>query len=565
MLALLLGYLFFVLAKRARVRYFILMFLCAAFLPLLAVLFFDARHSLIEEMSWIRYPSALFLLLAGGALFFISRHYNHGEPWPQRNELAYLLLSAALVFAGFDEIGEFHEKIGYVLERLFSLAHLTTDLITVAYFAGGVAALLWMAPLFLEEMSDEKKRFMQICFFGLLLFGLATIFDTLDTMVLDSLRKAAASLASRGYWFSDAWHIIYEPKRFLNGLEEIGEYYAAVLFAGAGLWQLKALLRSSFLDESIASGTGKGKKGALLVGGALIVFFVSPFFLPTKNRFSPLESGGEAEMVASVRDGLFHSDDLAYAPEWGIVLANESEPKRRGSLTGPGVFAYNDNVLARLPDPQRQLRDIDSVAACPPGICASDSADGKIFYYDAGQGFTLLADRTHGLSHPEGLARQQGELVILDEGKKSVSRFDFQAKEITEFRPAHPLWQAPEGIAYHPQLKALLISDDETGKIFKYSLGGQIEVWQTALPLQAPEDLFVTPNGEVVVSDNGRGEVIIFHADGTVQNTFRFRPLFRDLQGVAVDAAGDIYVVSADGFGSASFMPSYLWKIPLKR
>ncbi|MFA4873552.1 MAG: hypothetical protein WC659_06540 [Patescibacteria group bacterium] len=583
-LALLAGYLFFILVKKMHARRFIFIFLCAAFLPLLAVLFFDARHSLIEEMSWIRYPSALFLLLAGGALFFISRRYNKGETWPQRNELVYLLLSAAFVFAGFDEIGEFHEKIGYVLEKLFSLAHLTTDLITVGYFAGGVVALVWMTPVFLGEMSDEKKSFMQICFFGLLLFGLATLFDTLDTVVLDGLRKAAASLASRGYSFSDAWYIIYEPKRFLNGLEEIGEYYAAVLFAGAGCWRLLVINHTEPSHLPNASETDNffgvaikqldapfrlkncsslACRAVIPVGIFIGALLLSPFFLPRKDRFSPLEGGTKAIAVASIQDGLFHSDDLAYAPEWGIVLANESEPKRRGVSTGPGVFVYNDDVLARLPDVRRQLRDVDSVAICFPGICASDATDGKIFYYDAEQDLGLLADRTQGLSNPEGLAWHEGVLAILDEGKKTISRFDVPMRQLTEFRPLHRLWQAPEGIAYHPQLKAWLISDDVTGAIFTYRWGESVEIWQNAMPLKAPEDIYVSAEGEVYVTDNGRGELVIFNAEGTAQRTLRFRPLFRDVQGVAVDAEGDVFVVSADSYGSASFMPSYLWKISL--
>ncbi|MEW6610586.1 MAG: hypothetical protein AB1352_03105 [Patescibacteria group bacterium] len=626
---LLAGYGVFIAWKRLSRHKVVGIALGFAWVPLMLVFLLDTRHSLVEEMSWIRYPSALALIISGAVFFLIARRYNHGEAWPKKRELVYLILGAAMVFAGFDEVGEFHEKIGYVLEKLFSLAHITTDLVTVAYFVAGVTALLWMAPVIIDS-SEERMNpvtahgsprclalphntllpprvdthsfwgngmnfFLQTCFFGILLFGLATFFDTVDGVVFGLLKKWGASLASRGYSFSDAWYILYEPKRLLNGLEEVFEYFSAVLFASAGIWKLKSMslspttIRSGiddFFGPRFLRGTLRALKNrdplafcvasservhtvlvkdylSFVVSSVVVAFLISPVFFPKKNSNSPLESGEAVVSVATAEDGLFHSDDLDFSAAFGIMLANESEPSRAGSVSGPGVFVFQEGIVKRLPDPDRKLRDIDSLSACPPGICISSAADGKVWYYEEGAGLRALADRSQGLVNPEGIAWREGTLAILDEGRKTVSRFDIRSKVLEEYRPSHRFWQAPEGIAYHHQLNAWLVSDDVTGVIFMYHFGEPLEVWHTTVPLKAPEDLFITKEGEVFVTDNGRGEVVVFYADGSMQRSLRFRPLFRDVQGVATNAEGEVFVVSADAYGSASFMPSYLWKIPL--
>lgn len=564
-LLLLIVYLLYSFYQRNRLHLLVSLLLLAGYLILPVIFIFDTRHSLIEEMSWLRYPSALALLLAGLTFFLISRHFNQGEKWPAKKELVWLVLSAGFVFAGVDEIAEIHEKIGYVLEKFLRLAHVTTDIITVIYFFIGLAVLLWLWPTITKIFTEKSKFFGQLILFALLLFGLAQFFDTFDGIIFNQIRHFTDYLAGRGYFFSDAWYIIYEPKKFLNGLEEIFEYLAGVLFFGAGLILLVSLIKPLGLTASPSS---KFVKRKIIVGGLSLILILSllgpVFFQKRTNRISPLESKEGAKMIASVNNGLFHSDDLDYYPPWGLVLANESEPKRRGQLTGPGIFTFQNGELKRLADPQKLLMDTDSVTADKEAVYTADGAQGKIFrYQNEKQGLVELTSRQNGLRTPEGLSLAGQDLLILDEGEKSVSKLNLTDRKITIDYPRHPLWQSPEGIIYHPILKAFLITDDKTGAIFKYNFGQKIEIWvDKKIGLRAPEDLTIAPNGDVWVSDNGRGEVIVFGQDGTIKKTLRFRPLFRDLQGITLDEQGNLYVVTADAYGSASFMPSYLWKIP---
>ena len=98
--------------------------------------------------------------------------------------------------------------------------------------------------------------------------------------------------------------------------------------------------------------------------------------------------------------------------------------------------------------------------------------------------------------------------------------------------------------------------------IFQYTPSEPLEIFADKNDgLRYPEDIAIGPNGEVVVSDNGRREIVIFNLQGRVLQRLRFRPLFRDLQGITVDNWGNLFIITADAFGSASFIPSVLWKI----
>ncbi len=563
-LILIIFYLLYSLFRKNQPHLFISLLLLAAFAILPIIFIFDTRHSLIEEMSWIRYPSSLALLLAGSAFFLVARHFNQGEKWPAKKEWVWLILSAGFIFAGVDEVAEIHEKIGYVLEKFLHLAHVTTDIITIVYFFIGLAVLLWIWPTIVKIFTEKSKFFGQLTFFALLLFGLAQFFDTFDVVIFPQIRKLTDYLASRDYFFSDAWYIIYEPNKFFNGLEEIFEYLAGVLFFGAGLILLISLINPLGLTASPSS---QSVKRRIIVGGLSLILIFSllgpVFFQKRIDQFSPLELKEEVEIIASVNSGLFHSDDLDCHSKWGIVLANESEPKRRGLKTGPGIFTFQNGEFKRLADPQKFLADSDSATVAEKGIYAADGAQGKIFrYQNEKEGFVELASRKNGLKTPEGLAMVGQDLLILDEGEKTISKLNLTDQKIMVDYPRHPLWQSPEGIIYHPILKTFLITDDKTGVIFKYNFGQKIDVWvDKKVGLKAPEDLTVAPNSDVWVTDNGRGEVVIFSQDGKIEKTIRFRPLFRDLQGIALDEQGNLFVVTADSYGSASFMPSYLWKI----
>ncbi len=529
-----------------------------ALLLILGVLLSDQGTALKDEQSLIRYPTALFLLAAAVTLLFVYRLAGRGGQWFTRRALVWPVLSAGLFFAAADELVQIHERLGTFLETTFKLDHVTTDLITAAYAVIGLV-VMWLVLPVLKETAQKSRLFGQIYVFGFLTFGLATFFDTFDNKILIALRQLARLTFIKFGALSSAWAMIYDPKIFANSLEEILECAAAALFFIGAL----ALLSHPPVAEAELR---RASRGWVRVGGTLAIITMVAMGIFYNRRIifnqSPLVSGEPVAVVASVKDGLFHTDDLTYHSRWGLIIANESSPERRGRADGPAVFVFKDGQLKKLADPRRLPGDTDSVAADDTAIYASDGAQGKIFVYrDEGNGWQELYTRKDGLHTPESLEARGAALVVLDERKKSVTEINPKGKLTIEY-PRHQLFASPEGIVYHPGLKSYLITDDQSGTIFSYQSGGELKVWAGQnIGLKNPEDLLVTSKGEVVITDNGRGEVMLLSQEGALKKSLRFRPLFRDLQGVALDEQGNLYLVSADAHDYASFMPSFVWKI----
>ncbi|MBI5022667.1 MAG: hypothetical protein HZC05_00660 [Candidatus Magasanikbacteria bacterium] len=522
------------------------------------VFVFDQKYSLTEEYSWIRYPTGGALFVAGFILFWATQK----QLLEFKQKMAFWLLGAGLFFAGADELFLIHEFIGGRLQTLFKLPDFTTDLITAGYGLIGLAVLIFIFQTLRRLPSTTRLRiFFQLYFFGIFLFILATVFDSIDGIIFDRLKQFTDALALRGYEFSDVWFIIWQPKTFLNGWEEILEATAAIIFAfGAYLILAKDSL---FIEEKAPL----NKKIIVTVVGLIVTgIFVSSIYTWRLKTDTPLFGGERIIKIANLAQGLFHTDDLDFNPHWGVVVANESEPKRRGSFTGPGVFTYREGIFSRLPDPDGLLRDVDSIFANDKAIYVSDSSQGKIFIYSCDKksicSWNIAPMKKNFPKHPEALAvDEKGTITVVDESDGSISQIKKDGS-VTVEKPNHPLFKAPEGIVWHPALKKFLITDDTTGIIFQYTHGQPLEVFADKNDgLRYPEDIVVGPNGEVVVSDNGRREIVIFNLQGRVLQRLRFRPLYRDLQGITVDDSGNLFIITADSFGSASFIPSVLWKI----
>lgn len=530
---------------------------------LLFVLLADQKWTLTEENSWIKYPTAGALLLAGY--------------WMRKSSK---LLMAGLVFAAADELFSFHEKIGAGIERLLGTSHVTTDLVTAAYGLIGLAVLV--------VVLRKARSFGPWLYLGMIIFVFATVLDTFDGVVFGALRDLTdwltINMRFESVWrFQDLWFAIYKPGLFMNGLEEVNEYVAAVLFAFAA----NRAGRSAGVDPPHGVTAGGAQGPALRMVGVLIIIFLATITLSRARSFSPIESTIKVTRIATVTDGLFHTDDLDFHPNWGVVVANESAGSRRGSPTGPGVFRYAESTWYRLKDPERLLVDIDSVFATSSTIYATSGATGALLAHEKGrEGWYRIATIGDFPKHPEGLAADAtGNLSILDESDASVTSIKSDGTITRRDSPKHPAWKAPEGIVYHPDLSAFLITDDVSGTIFAYrprvaagfsrrrDVAAQAKAcaYQSDAELcvfagredglRAPEDIAVAPDGGVVVSDNGARAIILFDQSGNRKASIRFRPLWRDLQGVTLDDQGDLYVVTADGYGSSSFVPSVLWRL----
>lgn len=531
-----------------------LIFSWGAFLALLLIFIFDQRWSLIEEYSWIRYPTAAALFL--GALLWLRL--------ASRNRFnktilsSFSLLALGLIFAGADELFLIHERIGDGLQNFFHWPGYVTDLVTVFYGLVGLAVIFFIARILNKFLSSIQKQFLAVAYLsGMLLFITATAFDTLDNQMFAVIQSIADKLVWRGHEFSDFWFIVWQPKFFFNAWEEVLEFFAAVFFAfGAYGIMIKDNLLQPPLERAIGARFSLGQKTMLAVSGCVvivIIFLISFSWRVNNNVFVK---------IADLRKGLYHTDDLFYHPQWGVIVANESAPALAGGHNGPGVFVLQNGALTRLPDPQKQLRDIDSVAANSKAIYVSDSTQGKIFRYSTIEGWVPLPVVKDYPPHPEALFVDENDLItVIDESEGSITRIYPDGKFIKE-KPEHVLFKTPEGIIWHPALKTFLITDDTTGAIFKYNPGRNLEIFADEQDgLRYPEDIAVGARGEVIVSDNGRREIIVFSAEGRELKRLRFPLLYRDLQGIAVDGSGSTFIISSDGFGSSSFISSVLWKI----
>lgn len=517
----------------------------------------DPTH-LKDEASWIRYPTAFFLALASLGALLLSRRYNQGTRWPSGVEWAWYLLAFGFLFAGFDEIFTIHEIAGGLLERVFGFAHITTDFITVGYSVVGLLVLLVTVRLFRPIVGSMPSVLLRMLLAGLTFFVIAQAFDTADVLMTRSLTWLVRNVYDGGRIvlpsLFDFW---YTPQLLVNSIEEVFEYLAAVLFfigTVSVLWPTQ--------QERCATTPGQ-RRMAVLAGVALVLALVLPSFFRSDflRANSPFADGTAATARGGHNEGLFHADDLAYDAAVGLIIGNESRTDFKGTPNGPGVLLSRSGAITRLPDPENVLLDTDSVAIVDGRVYASASGFSSIFRFDdAQQKFVLVAGRTQGLYVPEGFDAHNGTLYVLDEHERVI---DIVAPDgtVTAEKPEHDLWKGPESIRFVPQIAAFLITDDKSGVIFRYVPGEPIALWaDRSLGLRNPEGIALAPDGTILVTDNGLGEILTLDEHAKILSRKKLRWLYRDGQGIVAEPNGMVDFITADGFEGLSFMPSVLWQ-----
>ncbi len=528
---------------RCRNRHFLVWVACAfSFIAFVLVVFGDQTHRLMEEFSWIRYSTSLFLLLASAAAFI---------RWRSAVSSA---LGAGFLFAALDEVLQLHEKLGQFLGARVSLPPNATDYITVVYAVAGLAAVLLLMKS-ARRFVTETPFAVTVLFAGAVTYALSTVFDTVDFFILERLRGLGAFWAAHaGSYVTDVMYTVWAPRNFLNGLEELLEQVAAALFFTALVSALVERPSRRWMDEPVATEQRiqKIKRWGSAVVGLVIVAVAVVVWAGGEPQGLLIPGGGET-IIASAPQGLSHADDVAYHPAWGVIVANEG----RGS-----VYQWHDGLWQQIPDPQHRIQNPDSVAVDDERIYVSDSAQGIIFAYNkslsGGDGWRPLFTRADGLTHPEALATVEKTIYVLDEGEKTISKLT-QGAKAESWRPVHPRWVAPESIAYDAARKRLYVSDDESGAVFAVDFAAR--TLREVAKLPRSEDIIVLPDGTLIATDTRAGALFrIYPDDGRIEKVAQFKRPYRDLQGVAYDGER-LYVISADGFGSSSFMPSILWQL----
>jgi hypothetical protein len=413
---------------------------------------------------------------------------------------------------------------------------------------------LLIGPVLVRRYAPKHSGFLQLWLVGVLILCLAHIFTALIPEVHERLTASGvARSAHDGFLFSDYWYPLWSPERLLGGAREVFEYLASTLFL-AGVLVL-FLEKRHQLASQVRVGTRP--RVALLVGALLalvsIVFVAVGVF--RSSRLSSPVVGIPAFPLIQVEDGLFHTDLVFYHPAWGLLIANEG----RGN-----VIQYYHGEIRAVPDPGRLVEDTDAVTATDDAVFVSIPRRREIYRYTKDRGWSSFVSFA-GRGKPEGIAVVDSVMYALDEKYRRIYAIDMITLDVAQMALTEPRLEKPEGIAYHAGTGELLITDEDSGHIWATEFGDTPREFASPQDgLMHPEDIVVTDDGRVFVTDTGRREVIEFAADGTVLKRIRFTRMYGYVVGVAVvptETGETVYVVTSDGYSSESFVPSTLWEL----
>jgi sugar lactone lactonase YvrE len=263
-----------------------------------------------------------------------------------------------------------------------------------------------------------------------------------------------------------------------------------------------------------------------------------------------------ARQLIGAKDGLRDADEAAYAPRWGVVVANE----------GVGdVLVARDGKVTTLPPPAGNGAELDAVAADDHAIYASLPEVGAIYRYRAEDGWMPLATRQDGLGFPEGMVVVDSILYSVDEHTHRLYNVSLETGHVSSLPLNDKRCVYPEALTFHRGLGELLITDDKLGNILAMDASGSSRVFASrAEGVKDAEDVTVAADGNVFLADPARREVTEFAQNGRIVRHVRFSRMYGDLVGVEVVGSGAeerLYVVSGDASKNDAFVPSALWEL----
>jgi hypothetical protein len=285
---------------------------------LLAIFAFDSDSPLMDEFSWIRYPTAAALIGAGGlALLVLTRAWRSGAA--RHLTVLWFVLACGFVFGGLDEIFQVHENLANWV-RLYAYPVAIGDLVTFLYAFGGVGVLVvvWRFRHRASEQEGAEIRrkatdaalepwLIRGYFNAVVIFGISQLFDSGDKLVLVALRQLAGALADAGHSFPDLWYLIYEPRQLMNSIEEILECVAAMLFLVV-TWQMVRWGRDREDVRPPARLSVGWAVGRLVFAAAVVALTVAGWSSATRG--SPFEAGPYVPGEVSMR----RSETVALSP-----------------------------------------------------------------------------------------------------------------------------------------------------------------------------------------------------------------------------------------------------------
>ncbi len=212
-----------------------------------------------DEESWIRYPTAGALVVAGVAALWLCAASVRAIAVRGAGEIVFwAFIGIAFLLAATDELLELHENIAVLAERAGVIAGIDQDWITLAY--GGIA----LVAMVLFWLGFGRRLFASFPWVvgGYLaaagVFVLSQAGDSMDEATLASLRSLASTLVEQAHQFPDIWFVLFRPEDLLNATEEVLELTAAVLLMTVSLRMLATRLGSQAesMAQPVAPSTG---------------------------------------------------------------------------------------------------------------------------------------------------------------------------------------------------------------------------------------------------------------------------------------------------------------------
>ena len=194
-------------------------------------------------------------------------------------------------------------------------------------------------------------------------------------------------------------------------------------------------------------------------------------------------------------------------------------------------------------DPQGRLYVVDTFLK---RIHVFDAAGNQYYYFPSDN--ALLAS-------PIGIAIDEyGFIYVSDSKKGAVFLFKDNGRSFVT-TIGGGLFKRPTGIAVNPRSAELLVVDTLQSQVFRFDLSSRSPKGSFGTDGAAegrfhyPTNIFVTPAGDIVVSDALNFRVQVFSPQGVFRFAFgqmgHAPGTFSRPKGVAVDSDGHIYVVDA--------------------
>lgn len=493
------------------------------------------HHDFISEESKITYFTSTILLLAGVCALLNYLYNTYVLVSRLTLRLFWALLASAFLFAALDEQLVLHEKIGDLLHRVMRPVGPLEDMgdfVTLVYGFGGLIFVFIFLRFCQKEFLKNDLSFYKIFLGAACLYAASTLLDSFDFLLVPLSKEI---------------DFVY----MANAVEEIFEFSAANLFFVAFLVALLESNQHSLLKQATLVVTARAKDRPMLrftAYAATVIFFMASAMLtvivrPDQNLIHEGDRF-QVEIFADKSHGLSRADGMYYRDGH---FANDT-------ASTVAVFGQDRRSVV-MGDATAGLKTPGSIVVDKEGtVYVTDDTRNELFAIREGHVQVLLGS-SDGLRSPKGLALDpEGNIYISD--MKAAAVFRYQDGKLSLFASTLQGLSVPEEMAFDKNHN-LYVTEEKQCQVIKVTPEGKASIFaDKSSGLGSPEGIAI--HGDYVyVSDSKKGAVFRFNLLGEGGPMVSFGKRYRELEGIAVDDRGSIYVASR----KKDPVPSIIFKI----